>query len=101
MRRRFWLLAVLVLALAGCGSDDESTSTTAPEPATTTTAAAGPAIKVGLVTDIGGLDDRSFNFLANKGLQRAESELGVEGRVVVSRSNADYVPNLSSLASKE
>jgi basic membrane protein A len=101
MLRRSTLLAVLVLALTGCGSDDESASTTAQEPATTTTEAAGPALKIGLVTDIGGLDDRSFNFLANKGLEQAESELGVEGRVVVSRSNADYVPNLSSLASQE
>ena len=50
------------------------------------------------MTDIGGLDDRSFNFLANKGLDQAERELGVQGRVVVSRTNADYVPNLTSLA---
>ena len=35
------------------------------------------SIRVGLVTDIGGLDDRSFNFLANKGLEQAEQELGV------------------------
>ena len=51
-----------------------------------------PAIKVGLVTDIGGLNDRSFNQLANEGLERAKSELGVEGRVLTSESNADYVP---------
>jgi len=101
MLRRSTLLVVLVLALTGCGSDDESMGTTAQEPATTTTEAAGPALKVGLVTDIGGLDDRSFNFLANKGLEQAETELGVAGRVVVSRSNADYVPNLSSLANQE
>ncbi|HEX4929422.1 MAG TPA: BMP family ABC transporter substrate-binding protein [Gaiellaceae bacterium] len=101
MLRRSTLLAVLVLALAGCGSDDQSTGTTAQEPAATTTEAAGPALKIGLVTDIGGLDDRSFNFLANKGLEQAETELGVTGRVVVSKSNADYVPNLSSLAKQD
>jgi basic membrane protein A len=55
-------------------------------------------IKVGLVTDIGGLNDRSFNHLAYVGLQRAEARLGIQGRVVTSSSNADYVPNLSSLA---
>ncbi len=96
-------LLVLLLTLGGCGSDDESASgdTTAAETTTAaTTNATGPALKVGLVTDIGGLDDRSFNFLANKGLEQAESELGVDGRVVVSRSNADYVPNLSSLANQ-
>ncbi len=91
----------VLLAVAGCGGDDNdaTSGTTATEAAGTTTEASnGPAIKVGLVTDIGGLDDRSFNFLANNGLEQAESELGVQGRVVVSRSNADYVPNLASLA---
>jgi basic membrane protein A len=55
-------------------------------------------IKVGLVTDIGGLNDRSFNTLANKGAQQAKKQLGVDVRVLTSKSNADYVPNLSSLA---
>ena len=36
---------------------------------TTSTRADGKKIKVGLVTDIGGLNDRSFNALANKGLR--------------------------------
>ncbi len=95
-------LLLIVLAFAGCGGDEQSAgTTTATHPAGTTTRAGAPVLKIGLVTDIGGLDDRSFNFLANKGLQRAESELGVQGRVVVSKSNADYVPNLSSLASKK
>ena len=94
------LCAALLVVVAGCGNDDESTgATTAAETAGTTTGtSAGPAIRVGLVTDIGGLDDRSFNFLANKGLDQAARELGVQGRVVVSRTNADYVPNLTSLA---
>jgi basic membrane protein A and related proteins len=101
MVRRLTLLAMLSLALAGCGSDDETTGTTGQEPAATTAETAGPALKVGLVTDIGGLDDRSFNFLANKGLQRAEDELGVEGRVLISKQDADYVPNLTSLAKQD
>jgi basic membrane protein A len=62
------------------------------------TAAPAATVKVGLVTDIGGLNDRSFNHLANLGLTRAEKTLGVQGRVLTSKSNADYVPNLSSLA---
>jgi basic membrane protein A len=81
------LLAVLALGTAGTGS-----SKLAAEP---TTAAAAP-FKVALVTDIGGLDDRSFNFLANKGLQDAKRQYGVQGRVYISKSNADYVPNLRS-----
>ena len=51
-----------------------------------------------MVTDIGGLNDRGFNALAYKGLKQAKAELGADIRVVTSKSNADYVPNLSSLA---
>ena len=53
-------------------------------------------LKVALVTDIGGLNDKSFNALAYKGLKNAEKKLGVEGRVFLSKSSADYIPNLST-----
>jgi basic membrane protein A len=56
------------------------------------------AVRVALVTDIGGLNDRGFNALANKGLQRAQDQLGIEGRVFISHSASDYVPNLSQAA---
>jgi basic membrane protein A and related proteins len=100
------LLAALALVAAGCGGDDDegdgdAGGTTAADTGTDTTGGTGPAIRVGLVTDVGGLDDRSFNFLANQGLERAEDELGVEGRVVISRANSDYVPNLSTLAQQD
>jgi basic membrane protein A len=95
MRLRIGLgLAVpaLVALAAGCGGGGSSSSGT-------TSAASGP--KVGLVTDIGGLNDRSFNHLAYVGLQRAQRELGVQGRVLTSKANADYVPNLSTLARQD
>jgi basic membrane protein A and related proteins len=93
------LAGVLVPVAAGCGSSDKSSSSSTPAAGAATTAAPkGKAIKVGLVTDIGGLNDRSFNALANKGLQDAKAQLGITGRVLTSKSNADYVPNLSTLA---
>ena len=49
-----------------------------------------------LITDIGGLDDRSFNFLANKGLNQAKARYGVEGKVFLSKTGSDYIPNLTS-----
>jgi basic membrane protein A len=55
---------------------------------------------VALVTDIGGLNDRGFNALAYRGLQSAETDLGVSGRVFISKSAADYVPNLSTAAQR-
>lgn len=55
-------------------------------------------IKVGLITDLGQLNDNGFNELAYNGLKRAERELGIQGRVVESKSAADYVPNMTTLA---
>ncbi|MBI5103703.1 MAG: BMP family ABC transporter substrate-binding protein [Solirubrobacterales bacterium] len=100
--RRLALLALVAMALFGiaaCGDDDDSSSSSGS--ATTQEQPAGKKIKVGLVTDIGGLNDRSFNALANKGLQQGKSELGVDVRVITSKSNADYVPNLSTLAQQK
>jgi basic membrane protein A and related proteins len=85
------LLVALTILAAGCGGDD------ADEAASGTTTAAEQPLKVGLITDLGQLDDDGFNELAYKGLQRAQRELGVEGRVVESRSAADYVPNMTAL----
>ena len=48
-----------------------------------------------LVTDIGGLNDKSFNHLAFVGLTRAEKH-GIRGRVIQSKSAADYIPNLKT-----
>jgi basic membrane protein A len=83
----------------GCGDDEEPAGGSGADNGSTESEK--PAIKVGLVTDIGGLNDRSFNQLANDGLERAKSELGVEGRVLTSESDADYVPNLSTLAQQK
>jgi basic membrane protein A and related proteins len=95
------LMAAFVLILgvvaAGCGEDDDDSGSGG----SASTQEEKPAIKVGLVTDIGGLNDRSFNQLANEGLERAKSELGVEGRALTSESDADYIPNLSTLAQQK
>jgi basic membrane protein A and related proteins len=57
-------------------------------------------LKIGLVTDIGGLNDRSFNHLAYLGLQQAKSKFGVQTTVLQSKSGSDYIPNLSQLAAQ-
>jgi basic membrane protein A len=105
-RTPFFALAVaLALVAAGCGSKKSSappttttTGTTATTTTTPTTTAGGGAFKVGLSTDTGGLNDRSFNHLAYLGLQRAARELGAQTRVVEATSPADYIPNLTALA---
>lgn len=93
------VLAVLAFALctafaAACGGDDEPSGGGQAEQ----TAEPAKKIKVGMVTDIGGLNDRSFNASAYAALKRAEKELGADIRAITSKSNADYVPNLTTLA---
>jgi basic membrane protein A and related proteins len=93
---RAWAIAVmaaLALGFAACGDDDDGGGGGGE--------AQGESITAGIVTDIGGLNDRSFNFLANKGMERAKRELGIETRTLISKSNADYVPNLTQLAQQQ
>jgi basic membrane protein A len=99
---------LLAFAAAGCGGggggNTQANTGTAAAPAGTSTSgtpSGGKKIKVGLVTDNGGLNDRSFNHLAYLGLQQAQNELGVTGRVLESHANSDYVPNLSTLAQRK
>jgi basic membrane protein A len=83
-------LACAGLIAAGCGeSGDDGGSTDGGG-----SEADGPM--VGLVTDIGGLNDRSFNFLANEGFEQAKDELGATGSVIESKSDSDYSRNLGS-----
>jgi basic membrane protein A and related proteins len=88
-------LATAVAAVAaGCGGSSESSGTTTS--ATTTTPA--KTLRIGMVTDIGGLNDRGFNALAYKGLLQAKAQLGAKVQVAESKSPADYIPNLASFA---
>ncbi|MCY0874796.1 MAG: BMP family ABC transporter substrate-binding protein [Firmicutes bacterium] len=92
----------LTTLLAGC-STTPSAAPVAPKAVPQNAAAMHTShakIKVGLVTDTGGLNDHSFNHLAFVGLQMAEKKWGVTGSVVQSASAAAYVPNLTAYASQ-
>ena len=67
-----------------------------------TGAAAAPTDFTGcMVTDSGGVDDRSFNEAADRGLTRAVDELGIEKNVVESNAETDYTPNVDQLVQQE
>lgn len=89
MSKRLYLaLSVLILAsmiLAACGGG-------AAEP----TEEAGVDYLACQVTDVGGIDDRSFNATAWKGVQDAEAELGVDGQFLESQEQADYEENINA-----
>ena len=111
MRKHFSLLMALLvtlaLVLAACGTGDESPSPTSDETASAAptdepteepteepTDAPSADYKVCMVSDVGGIDDNSFNENAWAGMERAESELGVEVTFLESRSTEDYARNI-------
>ncbi len=53
------------------------------------------------VTDTGGVDDKSFNQAAWEGAQRAAADLGGEAKVLESKSETDYVPNINSFVAED
>jgi basic membrane protein A len=85
--RRNALVAILALAVCAVGLSG-CFRHRGPQPGQLT---------LGMVTDIGGLGDRSFNDSAYRGLLMARSKLGAYVQVLQSRSAADYQPNLSAL----
>ena len=106
-RETFRATALAVLA-------PRSRSSSPPAARATTTAASssasavehdrvqGKPIKVGLVTDIGGLNDRSFNQSCVRGPASAPRRSSASRAAsLTSKSNADYVPNLTTLAQQK
>ena len=59
--------------------------------------AADKPVKIGMVTDVGGVNDQSFNQSAWEGLQKAKKELGVKASYQESKQDADYPANLETL----
>jgi basic membrane protein A and related proteins len=94
-------LAVSVAA-AACGSSSSSSSSSAPAAGGSSSGggATASSLKVGLVTDVGGLDDKSFNALAYKGLQQSKQTLGIQADVKQSKAPTDYIPNLQGFAAQ-
>lgn len=54
--------------------------------------------KIGVVLDVGGKGDLSFNDMAILGAQKAAAKYGMEYTILQSASEDDYLPNLRSLA---
>jgi len=82
----FTVLVVAVMLLSACG------------PAATTVA---PKIKVGEVTDMGGVNDKSFNALGWKGVTDAIAQLGIDGKYLESTQQSDYAKNLQQLLTEK
>jgi len=98
------VLLVLSLVLAGCvaPAEDGGTvppaagETAAPPAAEETTAppAEGASLRIGLVTDVGRVNDRTFNQSAWEGVEDAVAELGAEANYIETRAATDYADNI-------
>lgn len=87
MKKLYFVMAALIVAslvLSACGG-----------------AAGSDALKVGMVTDLGGIDDKSFNATAYAGIEKAVAELGVEGKYLESTQQSDYEKNIQQYIDEE
>jgi basic membrane protein A len=80
-------------------TDTETDTATATDGATGGTAAED--YRACMITDTGGVDDRSFNETSYEGMQRAEEELGIEIAVLESQSAADFEPNMNQFLQQD
>jgi basic membrane protein A and related proteins len=117
-RRAFALAIASALVLTACGdapdddtpdavdtdtdADTDTDTDTDPDENGEATEPAEPVDFRGcLVTDQGGVDDRSFNETAWAGMQRAEQELGIEIAVLESTSETDFEPNIQEFVDQD
>ena len=120
MQKRLYFLLVFTIvasmALAACGTPtpaptavpaapEATAAPVATEAPTTTEATAAPAasgkLSVGQVTDTGGIDDKSFNQTAWKGVEDAVKDFGVDGVYLESQQQTDYEKNLNEFVSQK
>ncbi len=81
------VIAALTVAVFGAGTGSAKMKATK-----------ASSFKLGVVTDIGGLNDHGFNHLAYLGLKEAEKQLHIQGEVIPTSSASDYVANLTTAA---
>lgn len=83
------LTVVMVISMTACGKSASTESSN-------NDAGAGKKIKIGMVTDVGGVNDGSFNQTSWEGLQKVSKDLGIEVKYLESETDADYAPNIET-----
>lgn len=109
-RAHIGLLASAFIVFAGCSSG-AATPSAAPSEAPTAAPSSAPAseaptaspiaYKACQVSDTGGIDDKSFNQNAWKGMEDAGAKLGIEVKFLESRTAADYEKNINQFISED
>ncbi len=105
------LFSSLAILVAACSSGGGTTTSTAPSVAPSAVesvapsepASAGPsvkALKIGVVTDVGQLEDKSFNQSSNEGAKAAADAIGGTHDVIVTQAISDYGANIQTFVDK-
>lgn len=93
--------AAAAMLLAGCGSKKSDTNTgSGASGSASGSGAAASGFKACMVTDTGGIDDKSFNAAAWQGMQKAQSDGKATVSYVQSKQETDYATNIASLVSQ-
>lgn len=79
----------------------EETSEETTEEADSAETVDGSGFKIGLVTDVGGVNDQSFNQSAWEGLQKAQKDFGVEVSYLESSTDSDYASNIETFVDED
>ncbi len=100
------LLGLVASLIAACGQTQPAAPAAEPtaapaEEATTAPEADAPTLRVGLVTDLGRVNDGTFNEFAHKGTERAAEEFGLEYRYIETQAQADYEQNLQTFIDED
>ncbi|MEC2072225.1 BMP family lipoprotein [Alkalihalophilus marmarensis] len=104
--RTLSLSVAAAVALAACGSGDTAEETPADGgDGSSEEAVEAGDFKVAMVTDVGGIDDKSFNQSAWEGLSAFGEEVGLEEgtgyRYLQSQTMDDFEPNLRNLVRED
>lgn len=100
-RRSMFAFAVALCAAAAVScTRSQNKQETATGGAAATTGKAGSGLKVGLVLDKGGKDDKSFNTAAFRGSNEAVKDFGIELKEVESPDDAAFEPALRTFAER-
>lgn len=83
-------LVMTVGLIVGCGGSDDKNQGSGGS-------SSASDISIGLSTDEGGINDKSFNQSANEGVERAKSEFGIKYTAIEAQKKEDYEPNLQAL----
>lgn len=89
-------LLAFAASSAFAGGSKESAAPAAAQPSATAS-----SFFAGLVTDTGGIDDRSFNASAWQGLEEAQKATGIRAQYLQSTNQSDYVPNIQQFIEKK